>query len=78
MATAQHQQEGGNRMKCIDCGKTMLYMAMPTRSAWGEGPKVEVWVPGHKCCYCNYGMLSPMAARVVQDVAYHALTGEWR
>ena len=64
-------------MNCIDCGEDMVDLQKVVRSAWGDGPEVYVIVPV-SWCKCMSITLSPMAARVVQDVAYHAATGEWR
>lgn len=59
-------------MKCFACHGIMKWQEIVVNTSWGNGPKVDVLVPGWQCEDCDWQVFDPMAVRVIQDIASDA------
>ena len=56
-------------MKCFGCKSKMRWQGLTVNTSWGDGPKIDVLVPGWQCSCCDYRVFGPYAVRVIQDEA---------
>ena len=59
-------------MKCFDCKGKMFKCLIINPSYWGDGPTVDVLVPGWQCEDCDNQVFEAMAVRIMQDEAMKA------
>ena len=65
-------------MKCFECGAKMFKCLIINPSYWGDGPSVDVLVPGWQCENCDNQSFGPMAVAIMQDEAIRVSRNERR
>ena len=61
-----------SKMRCFECGGVMFKCLIINPACWGDGPSVDVLVPGYQCEDCDNQSFEDMAVRIMQDEAIKA------
>ena len=56
---------------CVWCGGKAVYSQLQIKTAWGEGPSVEVKTRGWKCEDCSDVVFDARAVREIQQIAHY-------
>ena len=57
-------------MKCFECGTKMCKRErIDVTTSWGDGPEIEVVVPGWECECCGRQVFDGDTVRILQDAA---------